>query len=194
MLSRRKFLRKGRTEMESKSLRTIQGLSKAGQVISKIAMIFCIVGASICLTEIIAAASGVQVIKIGGMYIKTLIEEDITDGMLLSGAVTGLIFCSTTIALTKLANRYFTHELAAGTPFTEAGAKELMKLGITTMAVSLGAVILARIAFVILSKTVYGVGEADIDNGSGIIVGAVMLLFSLIFKYGSEFIPQDEIL
>ena len=49
-----------------------------------------------------------------------------------------LILCAGEALLVKFAERYFRNELAAGTPFTPAGAGELRRLGILSLVLPAG--------------------------------------------------------
>ena len=57
-----------------------------------------------------------------------------------------LILCAGEAVLAKFAEAYFVHELKAGTPFTLAGAKELLRLGVLAIALPAGSHLAANIA------------------------------------------------
>ncbi len=62
-----------------------------------------------------------------------------------------MILCIGEMVLAKNAENYFAHELNTGTPFTQDGAKELLRLGILTICTPLGCLILAEIVSGILA-------------------------------------------
>lgn len=145
-----------------KSLQTIQILSKIGKVLSKIAFVFSIIGAVGCAGGMASLPFGDSgIFKIGGVTIHGLIDNragiDIESLYpMMAGA---MIVCIGEVVLAKFSEKYFAHELAAGTPFTADGAKEMLRLGILTICVPLGALILSRIVSGVIADVI-GCGEA----------------------------------
>ncbi len=81
-----------------------------------------------------------------------------------------------------LAHSYLKSEQADGTPFTEKGAKQIKNLGINCIYIPIIAITLTN-AF----STWLEVKNFDnISNLPGLITGIVLILSSLIFRYGSE--------
>lgn len=172
-----------------KSLHTIQKLSKIGKVLSGLVAVLCvvfIVAAALGIAESVFFPDG-KLAQFGDVTIGGILARDDTLSAAQSRfALTFYILIAASEAIIALlAKRYFTNELAAGTPFTYAGAKELRRLGFLS-------VILSASAF-ILGFILYMVFHVDIDPDSlGIrdsyfISRAVAIfLVSLIFQHGAE--------
>ena len=80
--------------------------------------------------------------------------------------------------------RYFKAEQEAGTPFTHDGANAIRTLGIRTIVL-----LLAAAVFSTLTYEFFGLATAmvvDWDNLVSVSLGLVMILASLIFRYGAE--------
>ena len=89
------------------------------------------------------------------------------------------------IIIAKFAMTYVSNELNVGTPFTFEGAKEVQRLGIITLGISIFCAIIS--GFVI--EEVLKLGEnvtVTVDNEPGVIIGVILCLFGLIFKLGAE--------
>jgi hypothetical protein len=80
------------------------------------------------------------------------------------------------------ANRYFKQELADGTPFTLAGARQVKSLGIKTIVMPLVAVIISAVIYECFDLTRPG----DWGNGTAVVLGIALILFSLVLRYGAE--------
>lgn len=175
----------------SKTLKTIQTIVKVARIIAKIVFVICIVGA-------VGSVFGLgALIALGGADIAMGLElfpGNIED--LYFACISGCIACVAEAVLAHFAIKYFDHELAAGTPFTFDGAKELFRLGIINIAVMFGISILQGIIYGIL--WVFFPELGDIEGVSfSIGTGISMMLLSLVFKYGAEtaspaFDPYDE--
>lgn len=172
-----------------KTLNTIQIISKIGRVLSTIVFICCIVGAAGCVVGMLCiplAETGA--IRIGGTSIRSLAEN--RSGMELNGLyplLAGAMIVAIGEAVTaKFAEMYFKRELVAGTPFTASGAKELKRLGILTICVPLGALILAQIVSGVIAGFI-DCGEAfNMDGGDSVALGVMFIFMSLICRYGAE--------
>ena len=166
------------------SRQSVQKMFRVLQVLAKIAKILCIVGASLCAAGALCAAawrSGGQVLMLfgeplwsfayGADPLQVCAELLAAAIMLTAGAV-----------LLALAGRYLKAELADGTPFTERGAEQLKKLGIRCICIPVTAIAVAASAAALL-----GVQGIDIISDlPGVITGIVLILISLIFRYGAE--------
>ncbi len=175
------------------SLTTIQKLSKLGKVLSNIAFIFSIVGCVGCLLGMIALQSGAgSVLKLGGVTIHGLVGEisGIGNRGITAGLCGWLVVCVGQAVLAKFAVLYFHHELSAGTPFTASGAKELLRLGIMTIAIPLGCDIAGSIvagiaAGLMQAEPASGMAQ-NFDSSGSIVLGIMFLLGSLLCRYGAE--------
>lgn len=172
-----------------KTLNIIQTLSKIGKILSKIAHIFCIVGAVGCAAGMASLPfADTGALKIGGVTIHGLIVNragiDLNSLYPLMAGV--MIVCIGQAITAKFAQGYFEHELTAGTPFTLAVAKELLRLGIITICVPLGTQILAQIVSEIIAEIIH-CGEGWKTNGSdSVTLGVMFILMSLLCRYGAE--------
>ena len=124
-----------------------QKLSKAGEILSKIMFICCIVGFYLCIVGIVSMGLGAPALKLGSVTLKGIIntEAETTVGTIYTAMAVGLILCAGAAVLAKFAECYFKHELADGTPFTFSGAEELKRLGILTICIPVGTQIAAEI-------------------------------------------------
>ena len=112
-----------------------------------------------------------------GSYYRTL-------GTLIADAVA----CAISGLLLWFAHSYLTHELADGTPFTDSGATELRRLGVLTIVLPLAGLIVRAIPYAAFDMSApYG-----LDNASSVILGVVLILASLVFRYGAELAQSKE--
>lgn len=172
-----------------KSLETVQKAFGVFKKLTKIAEILCIVGAAVA-----AAAALCTVVSLNGGRVFSIFGTPIeifTDGDPLAEYVRLLAFSFTLTAdavLFGLADNYLKHELADGTPFTEAGAKRVRMLGIRCIYIPIIAVSVS--GAVAVWQGVKNVGIPD--NLTGISCGAALILISLVFRYGSELENQNR--
>lgn len=176
-----------------KSLNAIQKLSKIGKILSKIAFIFAIVGFCGCIAGLISLCAGNgSIIKLGGVTLHGLISAEYGYNVeSIAATLSGwLIICAGEAVLAKFAEVYFRNELNAETPFTIAGAKELMRLGILTIAIPVGSAIAASIAEGIIAGIMQveraAVMDMYFDNDASIVLGIMFILGSLLCRYGAE--------
>lgn len=167
------------------TLKTIQTLAKIGKVFSKIIFVCCIVGFCGC---IVSLAFGAETFKLGGVTIHSMIENEAGMSLptLYASMAVGLLFCGAEAVLCKFAEAYFKHELADGDPFTLRGAKELLRLGILTVAIPLGTVIVCSIGVAIADNMVPGIDKLSIGEFSSVGLGVMMIMLSLFCRYGAE--------
>lgn len=171
------------------TLNIIQILAKMGKVLSKIVYIFAIIGVVGCIVGMLGLPfSDRELLKIGGVTIHSFIVNKVGIDLgylypLLSGA---LIVCIGEAVTAKFAGTYFEHEISAGTPFTTSGANELLKLGIITICVPLGTIILSQIVSAIIVEFI-GCGETfKIEDGDSVALGVMFIVMSLLCRYGAE--------
>lgn len=167
-----------------KSLKSIQKTYQALQILVRAAMYFCLVGASMCLAGALCAAAGHTSGKVFGLLGQPLIfdagEKDWNTALLelLSGA---LLLGEETIVL-FFAERYLKTGRTEGTPFTENGARRLCRLGIRCIYLP----IVASVMVAVLRACLNAEGAAVVQHMSGVGVGVLLILFSLILRYGAE--------
>ncbi|MCQ2442103.1 MAG: hypothetical protein MJ077_03090 [Oscillospiraceae bacterium] len=172
-----------------KSLKTLQILAKIGKVFSKIVWICCLVGTVGCIIGIAALAAGVSnTLKIGDVTIHGIIEQeaDMSLGTMYTSMVMGMLLCIGEGVLAKFADRYFTHELADGTPFTFRSASEMKRLGILTICIPLGTMMIADIVYNIMNVQMQNVADMHLDDYESIGLGVAFLIMSVVFRYVAE--------
>ncbi len=78
--------------------------------------------------------------------------------------------------------------MAAGTPFTFEGAKELMRLGICAICIPVGSRIAAEIVYHIMAHFIHDVSSMQISDSISISagLGIMMIVGSLLCRYGAE--------
>ena len=171
-----------------KTLKTIQVLAKIGKIISKIVFICSIVGFCLCVLGIVSLAAGGTLIKIGGVTVRGLIENNagIPLHELYASMIVGVFICAAEAVLSKFAGIYFKNELEAGTPFTLEGAKELMRLGILAVAIPLGTAIVCSIIIGVMNVFFPGVDKISVNGFSSVGIGIMMIVMSLVCRHGTE--------
>ena len=171
-----------------KTRNTIQTLAKIGKIISKIIYVCCIVGFCGCIVGIVSLAVGAETFKLGGVTIHSMIENN--EGMnlptLYASMAVGLLFCAAEAVLCRFAEIYFKNELADGDPFTLRGAKELLRLGILTIAIPLGTGIVCSIGVAIADNVYPGIEKLSVGEFSSVGLGVMMIVLSLFCRYGAE--------
>ena len=169
------------------SLKTIQTLSKIGQIISKIVYICCMVGFIACAVGIVAIAIGGNALVFDDTSLNDVLNsEAVSMGTALAAVVVELILCAGEYVVSRMAYRYFDNELNAGTPFTFDGAKELMRLGIFVVGISIGSGVLAQIAHGIISAVMENVEALPLESGDNVAIGIMLIVISLFCRYGAE--------
>lgn len=177
------------------TLEVIQKLSKLGKILSMIAWIFCTVGAVGCLIGILCLPfADIDVIKLGGMTLHSfIVNESGVDINTYYATLAGeMIVCIGGAITGKYAENYFKNELKAGTPFTYALSKQLLQLGIIAIAVPLGTSILAEIVASIVSSIIDCGKAYEFSTCTDISLGVMLIVISLICKYGAELFEQRE--
>ena len=170
------------------TLTTIQKISKAGKILSRIVFIFCIIGGAGCILGIIGLAVVPEELKIFGVTVHNIVEKsaETTLGTAYTSLAVGLVFCAGETVLSKIAERYFKHELAAGTPFTFDGARELKRLGICTICIPFGTALLSSIVYSIMKRVFDSVAEVKLAGSVSIGLGIMFIVTSVICRYGAE--------
>lgn len=176
-----------------KSLSIIQRLSKIGKVLSNIAFIFSVIGFCGCIAGLLSLSFGNgSLLKIGRVTLHGLISEEYGYNIKsITAAFSGwLIVCAGEAVLAKFAELYFKNELKAETPFTMAGAKELLRLGILTIVIPTGCAVAGSIVegIIVGFMKVEKAAAMDLyfDNEAGIVLGIMFILGSLLCRYEIE--------
>lgn len=177
-----------------KTIETLQTVSKVGKIISKVVFILCIVGFCGCACGIIGLAIIPDGFRIGGVTIRGIIEEkgDLSIGTCYAAMAVGMIYCAGTAVIAKMAELYFVHELDAGTPFTFDGAKELMRFGIFYFCIGIVTSAVAGIVYAVMKKVFDNVAEFNGNFSVSLITGAIIIIMSLLCRYGAEISAQSK--
>ena len=171
----------------SKSLKTVQTICKVCKVLAEIAFVMFVVIVALMLVAAIFTGTGKldALLSSGALDLDEMLQQ--------YGAtqeyVTAVIVCMTIIiaaeaVVAKFINVYFKHELKAGTPFTFEGAKEMLRLGIITIAVPVGASLAATIVFDIMAAGSGLDSEFNFEISLG--MGLMFLALSPLLKHGTE--------
>ena len=186
-------------ENKSKNCKVLQKLAKIGKILSKVAFVFSIIGICGCLVGLLSNIFGSgKVFKIGGITIYSLLADfDAYNVKSISATlVAWLIVCIGQAVLAKFAELYFRNTEASGTPFTQAGAKELRRLGILMMIIPIGFAVLAEIIQGIMTGFMNvgadGWSELNFDNEASVIVGVMFVVGSFICGYGAELLEDKS--
>lgn len=179
-----------------KSLKTIQKTFHVFQTLSKIAMILSFVWAG--LSALLLVIGVIAYFHSSDFVIYDFFsEQDITmeiSEIMFTGigrSLISLILALTDGILFVFARNYFKTEHADGTPFTRRGADLVLRLGILTIVLPLVAAILSAIICEIFSLQQDTVNDWDNLNSLG--MGIVLILTSLIYRYGAELeTPKQE--
>lgn len=171
----------------SKSLKTVQTVCKVCKVLAEIAFVLLIVGAVLVLAcGIFIGAGKMDALMSSGALV---LDEMLQQSGVTQEYVTAVFICMTIIivaeaVVAKFINVYFKHELKAGTPFTFEGAKEMLRLGIITIAVPVGASLAATIVFDIMAAGSGLDSEFNFEISLG--MGLMFLALSPLLKHGTE--------
>lgn len=171
-------------------LETIQKVFGVFKIIAKIGMIVCYVVAGLAIAGgIIYLSNGeVAFFKLGDTtiylpfvyHLNANTADNVKIGWTLLSGGLGALFEG---ILLTFAYRYFSLEQKEGTPFTENGAKSLLKLGILSIVLS---AVEASVRCVIYK--IVNIPEAieNFSSALGVILGVCLILFSIVAKYGAE--------
>lgn len=174
------------------SLQTIQKTFRVFQILAKTAMILSFVWAGMAALGVLCSAVWYHGGTVVGASRELLYNLTGTGGL---SEMTGVLLADTVFALTDgillaFALRYFKAEQADGTPFTKQGAEQVKRLGIRTIVLPLVAIILAAILYAIFDPA-QNVNR-DWSNLASVIMGIVLILASLVFRYGAELEEQKD--
>ena len=177
-----------------KSLKSIQTLSKVGKILSKIAIVLASIGLGGSIAVLVSLLFGSEgLIKIGEVTLHGLISWN-PDGTGIVAEVFGwLIVCAGEVVLACFAESFFKNELKAGTPFTLAGAKELLRLGILALILPEGcAVIKIILRGIFIPNGKVAAMDLLYHNRESIVLGIMFIIGSLLCRYGAELRESAE--
>lgn len=170
------------------SLKTIQVLAKIGKIMSKIVYICCIVGFCGCIAGMLSLAVGAEALKLGGVTLHSIIQSkaNLSVNSLYATMAVGMLLCAGEGVLAKFAEHYFARELADGTPFDFGGAKELFRLGVLTISIPLGTMLIGEIVYAILAELYADIAPLELKGYDAVWLGAVFMIVSALCRHGAE--------
>lgn len=164
------------------ALEKLQKIFHVFRVLAKAAMILCFAAAGLAVAALVCLLiwKNGTALYLDGRFVAVSGVAEVHAGIcaLLSAAVMTL----TDGVLFLFAWQYLKAEEAAGTPFTVSGADTVKKLGIRIIVLPLVAVIISAVIYGCFGLT----PDVDISSGGCVITGGVLILVSLIFRYGAE--------
>lgn len=169
-----------------KNLQTIQKIFRIFRNLAKVFLILAFVWAGLAGVGLLCGVvwySGGSVVG-GSLEIMERLLETGSLKQMLGVLLTDIVYALTEGILLLYAYRYLKKEVADGTPFTESGAEQIKRLGIRTIVLPLVAVILNAVFY-----EVFDVSQAlrtDSGNLPSLVMGVVLILVSLVFRYGAE--------
>ena len=173
-----------------KTLEKIQKTIHIFEILTKIALVFSIIGAAFCAVGALCTLAwytGGEVFTLFGQPITSFTgREDVNQSMAVM--LSELVFLSADAILLTFARQYLLLEQAEGTPFTRSGAEQLKKLGIRCIYLPIVAMVIAAVVLVCLNVERGG----DWDNLPSLVTGLVLILASMIFRYGAELEEQNH--
>lgn len=184
----------------SRSLKALRAAATVGRILSTIVFICCTIGASACLVGLIALAAGEGLIVFGSLssdYFRLIIDGKDLGGLIMEYAGlsvhsiftmlgVGTILCAGEAVLAKFGEVYFRRELEAETPFTRAGARETVRLGILCMGIPAVSVMAAGILHTVMSRIFTDVADMESDVSSSLVLGVMFIILGIVFYYGTE--------
>lgn len=171
----------------SKSLKTVQTICKVCKVLAEIAFVMFVVIVALMLVAAIFTGTGKMdaLLSSGGVVLDDMLQQTgVTQDYMVAVFVCLTIIIAAEAVVAKFINVYFKHELKAGTPFTFEGAKEMLRLGIITIAVPVGASLAATIVFDIMAAGSGLDSEFNFEISLG--MGLMFLALSPLLKHGTE--------
>lgn len=166
-----------------KQLESIQKVFRVIQVLTKIAYVFSIVGAVFCAVGALCAVawySGGQVFSLFGQPLN-IVSSTRPANEAMAVLLGDFILLTAEAILLSFAGRYLKAEQSHGTPFTQDGADMLKRLGIRCIWLPIVAIAVACV----ISACLGADNVRNIDNLPSLALGIVLILVSMIFRYGA---------
>lgn len=176
------------------TLAALQKLSRLGKILSKIVFILSLIGGIGCLAGLAGMLFLPESIRLGSVTIKGIVEKsaEISREAFCVSLAMGLFLCAGEAVLSRLAEICFRNELAAGTPFTLSGARELIRLGICAVCIPLGCRLLAAIVWQIFAHLLGNTAEPQLGEAATVALGCMMIVAGLLCRYGAELTRTDD--
>lgn len=187
-------------ENKSKNYKILQKIAELGKILSKVAFVFSVIGICGCIVGILSNVIGNgKIFMIDGVTIHGILSDfNAYNVKSISAVLTAwLIICTGEAVLSKFSEIYFRNTLAEGTPFTQMGARELRRLGIMTMVIPTGCMVLAEIVQGIMTGlmnvSIDAWSNLNFDNESSVVLGIMFIIGSFLCGYGAEFSEKKNI-
>ncbi len=168
------------------NLEKIQKGMRVLQILSKIILVFAVVGT--VLASIAAMLVAVGVLNMENQFLHFLsVSAEMNKGQLAGTLTAVAIALLLGGILTAFFYRYFTTELKEGTPFTNAGADGIKRLGIKT--------VLYAISMYIIDGICEEIGLTEwhrFDDAGGIVFGIFLILLAVVVRYGAELEQKEK--
>lgn len=163
-----------------KSLEVIQNIVKVLKILAKIAYIFCIIGAVASAIGTVSLFAIDENSEIWKKALEAIQPDTINLAAVRCTCLTGVFVCAAGAVLSWFSKRLFEDELAAGTPFDRHICKDVLKVGIIYLAVSVGSGIIMAIIYACFNL------DADGSGFSGFTTGIVYIICWLLCRYGAD--------
>lgn len=170
------------------TLKTIQTISEVAKILSIIVLVACIIGTVGCIIGAVGIACIPADMEVDGETIREIIEResDMTIDTIYASLISVAIMCLGEAIVARFALSYFKNELEAGTPFTFEGARELKKVGIVSIVAPIVAFIICTVITAVMDVILGDVDSVSFGNEFSITFGIMMIIMSVICKYGAE--------
>ena len=174
-----------------KSLQTIQKTFGVFKTLAKVFMILSFVWAGLAALGLLCGVVWYNDGSVVGTDQGMLLALTETGGLteMIAVLLVDIILALTDGTLLAFALHYFKAEQADGTPFTKRGADEIRRLGIRTIVLPLVAAILAATVHAVFHLPANA--GSDWSNAYSLTMGIVLILASLVFRYGAELEEKD---
>ena len=175
-----------------KTLQTIQKTCKVFQTLTKIAMILCFVGSGLLLLGLVCGIviSSTGAVIAGNMETLYRLTSSASFFEMVGSLLAEFVLTLTDALLFFHAWKYFSAEQADGTPFSHRGADLMKRLGIMLIVLPAVATILVGILHGIFDLS--QIEAADVGNGTSVMMGIMLILVSVILRYGAELEEREE--
>ena len=169
-----------------KSLQTIQKTFRVFQTLSKIAMVLSFVWAGLAALGLICGIviSSTGAVIAGNMETLYRLTSSASFFEMVGSLLAEFVLTLTDALLFFHAWKYFSAEQADGTPFSHSGADLMKRLGILLIVLPAVATILVGVLHGIFDMP--QIEAADVGNGTSVMMGIMLILVSLILRYGAE--------
>ena len=175
-----------------KSLQTIQKTCKVFQTLTKIAMILCFVGSGLLLLDLICGIviSSTGAVVSGGVETLYKLTASASFYEMIGTLLAEFVLTLTDALLFFHAWKYFSAEQTDGTPFSHRGADLMKRMGILLIVLPAVAAILVGVLHGIFNLP--QIEAADVGNGTSVMMGIMLILVSLILRYGAELTEEKD--